>query len=74
MQGARKVTHCLLSRVDRRTVAPFASVVVAVPIVDRSMPAIWLKYRSLGSILNRFDHGENKVKDEMTVKRYECFI
>ena len=44
-------THCLLSLVDRRTVLPLSSVVVAVPIVDRSMPAIWLKYRSLSAIL-----------------------
>jgi len=40
---AGAVTHGMLSRVDRQIMAPFSSVVVAVPMAERSIPAIWLK-------------------------------
>jgi len=53
-------THCIRSLVERRTVAPFSSVVVAVPIVERSTSLCWLQWRLEASIMPSLDHGRSK--------------
>jgi len=53
-------TYCALSRVDLRTVLPLSSNSMAVPIVDRSMPAIWLKYSSFPFMFKALSWSEQK--------------